>query len=399
MAVIDRRLELRFPNNDHETITGHNIIAESMVLTRSICDDEFRLGGCIATSFELQLIDVSPYTLDGKRIQAVLLEYTDDKTVPLIPNDTLYPSDTLYPGRTADEPTEEIIFTGTIDSLKRQQHRQVLKLIAYDDIYTIMQKNVYTWLWQRAYYAKGEKLATVIETLFDVALQNKIPYKTRWQTFGNNTNYNTATQLSHTLVDECYKNNITACEVLRSANELMGCFGYITGDGYYNTLRLAKDKVYNIERFESLEFEEYETAEIDIVSFTYNNDDTAFLARKSSTNSCYRSEDNVITNCTRNKSEVLPLLKKLTQGSGGLADGAYYSYRPFTLTAYKETLPKGIGLGSRVHIITGSTAIDDIRSVDSIVLAEKITGIRTLKYELSAEGEKILGGYDENAEG
>lgn len=394
MAVIDRQLEIRFPNSDRETITGNNIISESMAIQRSICDDEFKLGGCIASSFEIQLIGISPYTLEGKRIQAVLLEYTDEKTIPLVPSDTLFPSDTLYPGRTTDEPTEEILFTGTIDSLQRQQNRQILKLIAYDDIYTVMQKNVYTWLWQRAYYASGEILATIIETLFDVALQNKVPYKIRWQSFGKNNNYNTATQLSSALVDENYKNNITACEVLRSANELMGCFGYITADGYYTTLSLTKSETYNIERFESLEFEEYETAPIDIVSFTYDSDDTVHLARASNTQCCYRSEDNVITNCTNDKQNALELVTNLTQGAGGLTDGGYYCYRPFTLTTYREMLPKGIGLGSRVHIITGSTAIDDVRSVDSIIFAERITGIRALKYELSATGERVLGGYD-----
>ena len=179
----------------------------------------------------------------------------------------------------------------------------------------------------------------------------------------------------------------------------MGCFGYITGDGYYNTLSLANSKAYTIERFESLDFEEYETAQIDIVSFTYNRNDTTYLARPSNTQCCYKSEDNVITNCTKEKENALTLVKKLTQGAGGLADGGCYSFRPFTLTAYKEMLPNGIGLGSRVHIVTGSNAVDDFKSIDSIILAEKITGIRALKYEFSASGERVLGGYDSYAEG
>lgn len=394
MAVIDRQLEIRFPNGDRDTITANNIVAESMTLTRSICDDNLKLGGCIASCFELELIGISPYTIDGKRIQAVLLEYTDEEAVTLIPSDTLFPAGDLHPGRTTGEPIETPLFTGTIDSAIRQKNRQIIKITAYDDIYTIMQMNVYTWLSQRAYYASGELLATIIENLFEVPLQDRIPYLTRWQGTDTNNNYNTVTNLSNALVKENYSSSVIASEVLRSANELMGVFGYITGSGRYTTISLAKSKAYNIDTFVDLEFEEYKTAEIDIVSFTYNGGERFNMARASKTNCCYLSEDNVIINCTANRDSVKTLVTKLTQGVGGIADGSCYMYTPFTLTLYKDMLPTGIGLGSRVHINTGSTAQDDIKSIDSIIFAEKITGIQALKYEFSATGDKILGGCD-----
>lgn len=394
MAVINRQLEIRFPNNDYNTITAKNIVSESMVIQRSICDDNFKLGGCIASSFEIQLIGISPYILDGKRIQAVLLEYTDEEVVTLTPSETLYPAEDLHPGRTTGEPIETPLFTGTIDSAVRQKNRQIIKITAYDDIYTIMQMNVYTWFAQRAYYASGEILATIIENLFEVPFQDRIPYLTRWQSTNTNTNYNTVTQLSNALVQANYEASVIASEVLRSANELMGVFGYITGSGRYTTISLAKSKTYNIDTFVDLEFEEYKTAEIDIVSFTYNGGERFNMARASKTNCCYLSEDNVITNCIANRSNVKTLVTKLTQGVGGIADGSCYMYTPFTLILYKDMLPTGIGLGSKVHINTGSTAQDDIKSIDSIIFAEKITGIQALKYEFSATGDKILGGCD-----
>ena len=45
MAVVYRELEIRFPNGDYHTITGSNIMAESMTITKSICDGNLKLGG------------------------------------------------------------------------------------------------------------------------------------------------------------------------------------------------------------------------------------------------------------------------------------------------------------------------------------------------------------------
>ena len=67
MAVVYRELEIRFPNGDYHTIIGSNIMAESMIITKSICDGNLKLGGCIATQFELQLIDISPDMVQGKK--------------------------------------------------------------------------------------------------------------------------------------------------------------------------------------------------------------------------------------------------------------------------------------------------------------------------------------------
>ena len=77
MAIIYRELEIRFPNGDYQTITGSNILSERMTITKSICDDGLKLGGCIATQFELQVIGINPDKIQGKKIQAVFLEYSD----------------------------------------------------------------------------------------------------------------------------------------------------------------------------------------------------------------------------------------------------------------------------------------------------------------------------------
>ena len=93
--IIYRELEIRFPNGEAETIKGNNIISESMTITRSICDGNLKLGGCISTQFELQLIGISPDKVQGRKIQAVFLEYSDEHFEVLYPSEDLIPSDDL----------------------------------------------------------------------------------------------------------------------------------------------------------------------------------------------------------------------------------------------------------------------------------------------------------------
>ena len=91
MAIIYRELEIRFPNGDYQTITGSNILSERMTITKSICDDGLKLGGCIATQFELQVIGINPDKIQGKKIQAVFLEYSDQTRHILHPRNDLIP--------------------------------------------------------------------------------------------------------------------------------------------------------------------------------------------------------------------------------------------------------------------------------------------------------------------
>ena len=105
MAVLlNRRLELSFITPGVAagfTIKSENIIAESMVITRSLCDGNFKLGGCIASSFEIQLIDVPANKVQGKKITAKLYETFEiyGAQSVIFPSTSTYPSNDLYPGK------------------------------------------------------------------------------------------------------------------------------------------------------------------------------------------------------------------------------------------------------------------------------------------------------------
>ncbi|MDY3862382.1 MAG: hypothetical protein SOZ45_07495, partial [Ruminococcus sp.] len=129
---VGRRLILRFPDDDFE-ISGENILSESFELTQSIMEkDELVLGGGIVGQMSVKVINVNAELTD-KNVQAFLVnDYIDSEE--LYPSDDLFPSDNIIPGFVFGS-TEIQLFTGKIDSAKRQQNRAIREIIAFDWLY------------------------------------------------------------------------------------------------------------------------------------------------------------------------------------------------------------------------------------------------------------------------
>ena len=392
--IINRLLEIRFPNNDHDTIKSENIVAESMVITRSLCDGNFNLGGCIATSCEIQLIGILPDSIQGKRIQVVATQqwYADE---------AIYPSDTLTPGINKIYPGMHPLlslggryfFTGTIDTAKRQSNRQIVKVTAYDDLYILGNKNVYTWFYNFALNSPDGKITDLTSSLLSSQLSDLQYYNLH----GRNGNDKIALNLSASLVENKCKGNLLALDVLKAICELTNCFGYINEKGVYYVVDIKGNNAnaVSISTYESLSFEEYETQIFDGIVLCYGENKRYIYGRASSYEqpSCYYCKDNVIANCCKDSTTAGYFGKNLADASRLLNQD--YCYRPFSLKI-DDNFAKDVKLGSKVKIATGFST-GDVQYVNSFVLKDRITGIVNLTHEFSAEGEKVQTGYDSEA--
>lgn len=129
-----------------DTITEENIVSESMTLKQSICDgDAFKYGGCIASEFDIQLLNTESKqfeqgSLTGKYLRAVLTQTYSNGW--LYPSQSLYPSPNLYPGEQLDS-VSIVLFFGKIDSAKRSESdKNIREITAYDPISFLFKKNI-----------------------------------------------------------------------------------------------------------------------------------------------------------------------------------------------------------------------------------------------------------------
>lgn len=394
--IIDRQLELELatPGVVSKTIASENIVAESMVIERSICDGNFKLGGCIATSFEIQLIDVPPDTVQGKRITVRAYETYSTGNV-VCPNINLCPSNNLYPSKQTTEKKVRYFFVGTVDTAERQKNRQIIKIIAYDNLYTLGSNNVYSWFQSFAYYASNAKIPDLLSGLFSAATRlANLPYRVRYK---DNGNHNVSLHLNSKLVESNYKGKLQASELLRAVCELTNCWGYVNEEGKFDVLDVKENSTtVNVQVYEDLEFEEYVTQTFDGTIFTYGDSQRKIYGRASlfERPSCYYCDDNAITNCC-NDSETMTTIIKNIADTGKLLSSSY-CYRPFTLVL-DDNDSAGINLGTKIKIATGFGA-SDVQYVESFVFADKITGIINLKHEFKATGDQILTGNDQEEE-
>lgn len=413
MAVLlNRRLELSFITPGVAagfTIKSENIIAESMVITRSLCDGNFKLGGCIASSFEIQLIDVPANKVQGKKITAKLYETFEiyGAQSVIFPSTSTYPSNDLYPGKHFTRERMRYLFTGTVDTAKRQNDRQIVKITAYDDLYTLGNKNVYTWFYNFALHSSDDvKISDLSSSLWSSQL---IGLQVDGTPYGNNGNDKVSLFLSPTLAEKNYRGNLLAIDVLKSICELTGVFGYISEEGNFMVVDITNNALHPntvvVSRYESLSFEEYETQAFDSIVLCYGDNKRYIYGRKTSyaQASCYYCKDNVIANCCKDSTTARCFGSNLAYKQSGRLLYEDYCYRPFTLkmdddfSSIDDPIQICTTLGVKVKIATGFNSSDDIQYVNSFVLKERITGIANLTHEFSAEGEKVQTGYDSEA--
>lgn len=113
------------------TVTAASVVAESLSINYALCDEtEFRFGGCIASTLELDLS--SEHDLTDRYIT---VSCTQTATMPLYPGTNVFPGATIFPGGVSY--TESFyLFSGVVYSCKLAKNRLTRHLVAYDYFYS-----------------------------------------------------------------------------------------------------------------------------------------------------------------------------------------------------------------------------------------------------------------------
>ena len=382
-----RTLTINFLDSQLQSIAPSSIVAESMVIEKSLFDDDFKLGGCIATMFECDLINISKSYIQNKRIQVVLIStfYTDET---LYPSKNIHPSINIYPGDKMERTEERVLFTGVVDNTNRQSNKKILHITAYDDLYFLSKKNIYTWFSQYAQYSPNTTLSAVANTLIESQLNNIDVVK-----LIGNWNNSLKSNLNYILTKEKYSPVLYATDLLRSINELSLGFIYIDELGRLNSLQgLKKVNQKTINTYETLEYEDYTTSLIDIFRLTYQDNEIIQWGRVSKTHSCYEADENVIAICSTNKEALSNAIGELLNENKGRLAYSSYQYRPFECV----TDDINYSLGDYVKIPTMQDS--ELYYIDSFITRIRLEGIQNIKTILSATGAEIIGNYDADYE-
>lgn len=382
-------LLIEFTDKKTKTLTSENILLDTLELTNSICDDStLKFGGCISSQLSISVFGVDE-ELNNREIKVYIYQkYIDE----LYPSNTLYPkteiveapASNLYPYKLI--PVRVCIFTGVIDSSKRQQNRNVREIIAYDKLYQVSKINIYNWFYGVAYYSPKITIKDLKETLVDILESNGITLDT--SIYDSDDNY--TLDLSYQLVEDICDRKLTALELLESYCEITAHFAYCTGNGTIKILRLPQSGValepYKVKYYTDLTFEDYTVASITNARFPYNKSKTQNETIKnvsaSGDKKNYYDSDNKLTACNKTNTIVTNLIRP----NGSLLNGwLFYNFRPFNANLFgRWWLEPG-------DTITLDTGAEDIKTITTTIFNRTISGTAGLSVTVSTNSSERQG--------
>ncbi len=411
---VENEITIDIPTEDSENpvqIKNDEIVADSLRLTGSICDDsDLKFGGCIASQFEIEI--TKDIDLTGREIsvylfqRAIIPTYPSTITFPTEKN-TVYGSDdehiTVYPGYTVCEgyKGQSIqIFSGRIFSCKLAKNRAMRKIVAYDDFYWKCAADCTDW-YRKLYRDAQAETITLGE--LRTAITNEIKLI---QADGE------ATLPADVLPVYRIDGQVTYIDLLRQICEFNGCFGYINGEGRleYKTIGESSYTDVNTEDYEfyiDVETEDFVKTGFDgLYIFGFPNGNTANYALPVGSGSgkynLYPIEGNsVVTtgysvyggNALFDDVYCDPKPGITPHGLGlrtSLADNftiAYYT--PMTLKSeYRSWVEIGDRIKVNIHWVD-LNGREHWSRLSSIVLSRTISGIQAMTDEITANGANI----------
>lgn len=388
--------------NDYMTLSNEQIVAESMEIKQSICDnEELEIGGCIPSRLKLKVMNISE-DLSGKRIVVrIRSKYYSEV---LYPNSNLTPSADVFPYQQLLRTGEYLLFVGQIYSYKKTQNKNIRELIAFDRLCygsTVLCKNkLYNYLysiWNDPNNVGVDiKLSTIANKLFALSGIDA-------PDSSNFINWNELFEIDDNLFQKVIDEKFTALEGLKWLCEINGI--YLIDDTmstkhveeYRSTANIRVVAPYKniankylIESYSDLEYDDFLTKQIRFVQFFSNpNGSRCWVYESNHENFSHYLSDNPLTQCLGSNSQLMPLIKNLD--ARWASDGAYkiahnvYIYRPFRANIFNRWW---VQVGDRVKL---PTTDEDVPYVTSIVFSKTIRGINSMNVEIEAKGVEVLG--------
>lgn len=355
-----------------------NIVSESLKLTQAICDEpDIKFGGCIASTFEIELSGVPDLT--GKRITVGV---TSTAYAPTYPGAHLIPGGGaqggVYPGGSRYNKIFAI-FTGTVDSCRLQKNHITRQLVAYDDFARLNDIDCTTWY--RSLYANATTI-TIGDLRDAIIRQYDIV-----QAASGDTQTHIHLPADSFPVYMMGSDGITVGGLLRMIAEWSGVFLRLDGNGLL---------VYTTAAIQTIEsYDYYIDAEAE--DFTHSGFDGLYIPQLGTFgftedhNNLYLMDNELISTgyTSPGFAEKWAEVRELLQPNFSA---------PYVPAELRAGCRLWVDPGDRIEFnmrwyelsLDGSSAAPRDYPVSSLVLSRRISGIQAMQDEMTADGESTI---------
>lgn len=363
-------------------IYNSNIVSESMAIEQAISDDsDLKFGGCIASSFEIELSNTPDLT--GRYITVWV---TQKAKSYLYPSVSTFPGADTFPGY-GEYSHQFALFSGEVYSCKLSKNRITRKLVAYDRLYWRGQIDCTGWY--RSLYN-----GVVQMSIYD--LRKAICNRFRFIEADEST-----TLPADSLNVQMITDKVTVSDLLRMICEFNGVFCFFDGGGNLE-FRPLSDRTEFYAFYQNAEKEDFVKKPYSGVYFNLSNGGFAWDLNSENKESLYFEQDNILI--TTGYDDARTLGTHIGDYREALLPNFNVGYTPISLRAETRLW---VELGDRIElkikwysIETDSTnneyAVEHEDTVYSYVLSRRIKGIQAMVDEITANGEDVHYTEDSN---
>ena len=342
------------------TISNENIVQESLVLTDSLCDEDYELhyGKCNPKEFDISIADISA-PLKNRWFTA-LLTVENPKTYLVDGNGDRIVDDNGDYIISYDQGNVETMPIGRfkVYSDKHNNGRVIRDLICYDALYYINNTDVKSWISSLSFPMMLRHFRDIFFEYFGITQDTTDLINDAFSVKGHFGD-------SDTLLGKT---------IIESICEFNGVFGHIATDGMFEYEDItAMDSIeYKHYINHSGNYEDYVTDYVSGVRAVGEDGTIDWPTSVGTSANPYFIKDNPIIYGTEGTNGLGTALGKLYDKI------KYTSYRPFSLETYgNPVLP--VGTSVRIN--------EQDETIESIIMTKRLTGIQAMRDHIDTYGD------------